>query len=88
MSKYQVGDKFNATLVITYFDEEDDEIGFKVKELSTKVHAAEIADYFIADYFTQDEVSEAFDPNYKERMKQLRIKELEKELIKLKGEDK
>lgn len=83
MSKYQVGDKFNATLVIKYFDEEDDEIGFKVKELSTKVHAAEIA-----DYFTQDEVSEAFDPNYKERMKQLRIKELEKELIKLKGEDK
>jgi hypothetical protein len=83
MSKYQVGDKFNATLVITYFDEEDDEIGFKVKELSTKVQAAEIA-----DYFTQDEVSETFDPNYKERMKQLRIKELEKELIKLKGEDK
>ncbi len=83
MSKYKVGDEFNATLVITYFDEGDEEIRFKVKELTCDDFNADLE-----DPFTEDEVSAAFDPNYKERMKQLRIKELEKELIKLKGEDK
>lgn len=85
MSKYQVGDKFNATLVITYYEPEDDEdyINLRVVDLLD-----EDGDAIFLEGLTRDNLTEAFDPNYKERMKQLRIKELEKELIKLKGEDK
>lgn len=36
---------------------------------------------------TREEIAIMSDPNYKERLKQQRIKELEKELKQLKGED-
>lgn len=79
MPKYKVGDTFKATLEI--FDIDSEEVGLKVNELS-----GEAGDIFIEEYFTFEELDAAFDPNYKERKRQLKIKELEEELERLRNE--
>jgi hypothetical protein len=74
--KYKSGDKFEATVVIGEINEEFDEHEIYVVELDTHVDKI----------FSSDDLDAAFDPNYANRMRQLRIKELEEEIERLKNE--
>ena len=74
-ARYKVGDKFDCKVEITCA--EDGEYYLKIKGLGD-----------LDGYYEEEDLDYMFDPTYKERMKQLRIKELEEELTNLKGEDK
>ena len=76
-ARYKVGDKFDCKVEISYADYEDDEYHLFVVGVGEVEGCCE-----------EEDLDVMFDPTYKERMKQLRIKELEEELTKLKGEDK
>ena len=75
-ARYKDGDKFDCKVEISYADCDDDEYNLYVVGVGELEHA-----------YSEKELDSMFDPTYKERMKQLRIKELEEELTNLKGED-
>ncbi len=82
MSKYKEGDTFTATLRIY------DVGAANLNTYGLEVVGLEDEDtgcYVLEDYVAQEELDAAFDPNYKERQRLLKIQELEKELAELKG---
>jgi hypothetical protein len=77
MPKYVEGDSFEATVVIHSVDEDPDyPFVLRIEEL----------DSVVEEPFTQEELDEAFDPNYKERKRLERIRELKEELEELENE--
>jgi hypothetical protein len=76
--RYKAGDTFDCQVRVVFVDaDEEGEVHLVVPDVGE-----------IAGYFTTEEMDVMFDPTYEERMKQQRIKELELELINLKGESK
>lgn len=75
-ARYKEGDKFDCQVKISYADCDDDEY---------HLHVVGVGE--VEGCYEEGDLDYMFDPTYKERMKQLRIKELEEELTNLKGED-
>lgn len=77
MPKYIEGASFEATLVIHSIDEDQEyPFSLRIEELGS----------LVGEHFNQQELDEAFDPNYKERKRLERIRELKEELEELENE--